>query len=116
MTPAPSWKKISAKLPWTRRRSLESAQTQLSQMEHQPAESEGGDMAEGTVHLPLSVCCRGPAESCLVSFQQFSRCPHLQTHRVLCPILALLRGRVYPRVPSWALALDRTPHQALFTV
>ncbi|CAB1413425.1 unnamed protein product [Pleuronectes platessa] len=54
--------------------------------------------------------------SCLVSFQQFIRCPPPQTHQVVCPILALLRGPASPQGPSWAPALDRTLPQALFTV
>lgn len=55
MTPAPSWKKISAPLLPTRRRSLERAQKQLSQIEHRQAEIEGGVMEEGTVHLPVNL-------------------------------------------------------------
>lgn len=55
MTPAPSWKKISALLLWTRRRSLERAQKQLSQIEHQQAVIEGGVIEEGTVHLPVNL-------------------------------------------------------------
>ena len=55
MTPAPSWKKISAPLLWTRCQSLERAQKQLSQIEHQQAEIEGGLMEEGTTHLPVNL-------------------------------------------------------------
>lgn len=55
MTPAPSWKKISAPLLRTRRQSLERAQKQLSQIEHRQAEIEGGVMEEGTVHLPVNL-------------------------------------------------------------
>lgn len=55
MTPGPSWKKISEPLQWTRRRSPESAQRQLLQIEQQQAEIEGGVMAEGTVHLPINL-------------------------------------------------------------
>lgn len=54
MTPAPSWKKISALLLWTRRQSLERAQKQLSQIEHQQAGIEGGVTEEGAVHLPVN--------------------------------------------------------------
>lgn len=54
MTPAPAWKKISAPLLRTRRRSLESAQKRLLQIEHRQAEIEGGVM-EGTVHLPVNL-------------------------------------------------------------
>lgn len=52
----------------------------------------------------------------LLSSQHFGRCPPLQIPQVVCPILALLRGQVCHQGPSWAPALDRTPHQALFTV
>lgn len=55
MTPAPSWKKISAPLLWTRCQSLERAQKQRSQNEHWQAEIEGGVMEEGTVHLPVNL-------------------------------------------------------------
>lgn len=47
-------KDLSALL-WTRRQSPESAQKQLSQIEHRQAEIEGGVMEEGIVHLPVNL-------------------------------------------------------------
>lgn len=44
------------------------------------------------------------------------RCPPLQTHQVVCPILALHLGLVYPQGPFWVPVLGRTHPQALFTV
>lgn len=55
MTPAPSWKKISVPLLWTRCQSLEGAQKQLSQNEQWQADIEGGVMEEGTAHLPVNL-------------------------------------------------------------
>lgn len=49
MAPAPSWKKISGPLLRTRRRSPESTQRQLSQIEHRQAEAEVAVKEEGTV-------------------------------------------------------------------
>lgn len=50
-----------------------------------------------------------------IPFQQFGRCPPLQTHQVVCPILVLLLGLGYPQGPFWALVLDQTRPRVLFT-
>lgn len=49
-------------------------------------------------------------------FGTFGRCPPLQTHQVVCPILALHLGLAYPQGPFWAPVLGRTHPQDLFTV